>query len=1317
MIYAWLFILTAGNSAHQIVKDRVGKQTKVLRDLPTAEPNVKIRSLSDNPDSKDFLGFQIINTKTGKELFRFRAKDIVECRKFMASLGDTGDGLFTQKTETDGVPIEATQGLWDVIHLSEDELQMFECQQIYEKHEIKEKVKEETSLNSADVRVLPTYTEAVQQLPIGFYFPSDTGIILSSEVNSEVKFLGQTMSKYDPSSSLPKAYRRPQHDNFRPPNGPPIFSPVSIGYGPEVGLEPGLQVLWNPNLKTYFFIDHIRKITFYNDPRPPPDPKPVVKKQDIVYGDGKFQPVGSMPVRICRDIDVIEATTHRAHSKPHGCILYAGGNHGKHGSPGQTGRAGNPGAAGYPGAYGGGQGGQGGNGDPGGHGGDGERGGDATAASDVNICISGDSYNLCVDGTSTFTANLGGPRAEEVLFITCRGGDGGNGGRGGDGGKGGEGGRGGNGGKGTRGQDGGTGPGGDGGPGGNGGNGGNGGQGGNGGKGGDGGHAGNGGRCVIQTTFPELFMLVEADCYTGTKGKAGNGGSAGKGGAPGDGGDGGKGGRGGAGGGYRDENGTHHFSDGNRGRRGFGGGLGSRGSNGTPGKHGADGNAANHGGILWILSSSNGDILYESSTRYDAQISGFDVASAVDDGIFEPNERILVTGCRVLNIGGLPIPSGTTAFMPSTKTIKFEPTRYELPSDQMLPNQSFVIPITYYGRIFDQPPPNVPGPFVSSAEFHPRVELLGRPFEKSFHCKKLVVQYPVKLAYLKSSENLGRGEVSMLEIGVQNISTMPYGDSPGSGGRVFLQIHLDARLIPVGSANVNTSSVPYTITFDPNVRDSLYIQLHDIPAGQTVNVQVTIQMESRAELFDRCLWQADLHLRDKMIEYNFDKIRVTPFYIPQDPTADVLMITDNAITRKEFVFWQKVLQILDLSVDFWDVVRYNGISVDQATNARHKTSWEGRYSGKLIFYPHCRLEFLWGSDIVRHFHGPEYQDGPLKDFNSSMVLFLQDSQLKQRQSDEFHDKGDLFVLRHLAGASTAIDLPGRGYGGRHLFQPGTCSASSEPHRKWEKKQMKKMEKEAPQQSPIVYTRTVDIKRGNSFLTYNYGEIDIRRVPLLRSCKFVVYDGAGGNLASMISYDDLNVTPTSVEIPLASSYAQVFLMTMYGMSISKKINLLKPEQHQEKQQEDSSTLKLSFTLPNGYRMSLPELIMITFAWEVADEVYSNSGDESERMGEFAKGILESPALYAGNGRAIVRGLKLIQVEVRERKKKMKNAQVNRLVSSIDCQISQISCSLREQQVDTNNLKSLPSLKCLVDGSRVHYSHQHWVEDGRWNLPAQ
>ena len=76
-------------------------------------------------------------------------------------------------------------------------------------------------------------------------------------------------------------------------------------------------------------------------------------------------------------------------------------------------------------------------------------------------------------------------------------------------------------------------------------------------------------------------------------------------------------------------------------------------------------------------------------------------------------------------------------------------------------------------------------------------------------------------------------------------------------------------------------------------------------------------------------------------------------------------------------------------------------------------------------------------------------------------MILQDSQPKQHRSDQFHDREDLAVLHHLFGTGAAIDLPGNGYGGKHLFQPGTCSVSSQPHHRWEKKHLKRIEKEVP----------------------------------------------------------------------------------------------------------------------------------------------------------------------------------------------------------------------------------------------------------------
>lgn len=694
----------------------------------------------------------------------------------------------------------------------------------------------------------------------------------------------------------------------------------------------------------------------------------------------------------------------------------------------------------------------------------------------------------------------------------------------------------------------------------------------------------------------------------------------------------------------------------------------------------------------------------------------------------------MVSGVTVVNSGGLPLPTGPQAFIPTTPTIKFEPTRFDLP--EMQPNNTVEIPVTYCGRIFDQPPPNVPGPFVSTATFATRVELLRRPFEKSLFQQQLVVQYPVKLAYLKCSENLGRGEVSVIEIGVENISTMPYGGCPGSGGRVALQVHLDARLIPIGAGTADAGALPYTVTYDPNIRDSMFIELHAIPARETVNVQITLQMESRAELFDQCLWQADLYLRDKLIEYNFQTIRVSPYYLPKDPAADVLMVTDQSITRKQFVFWQRILTLANVTVDFWDTSRYNGFSVDITTNKRHPVTWEGRYSGKMIIYPYSNLDLLWGIDIVRHFHGENHRDGPLQEQNSSMVLLLPPSQPRVPQQDSYTDRGDKEVIRHLAAVDEAMPLPeNTTYSGFHLTQPGTglpatCSFipdiivdpifkrdwARRPYLGWEKKQLKKLEKETPSQSAAVLARTTNFTSTGLF-RYNYGQVDIRRIPLLRSSKLLVVDGAGGSALSLSS-DDFHLNPSSREIPLASNFGQIFLAVLFGLPMSCKLALLKKkvgggEGDGEEEEEGGEVM---FKTPNDLTYTRADLVVICAVSEIADDLLSCSG-KAQRMREFVGEIESSAADFAHNGVAILKGMALLVDEGKARKKRLKTDQVNQALQELMQLKSTVEGALQGAGVDGTDLQPpLVSLDHFVDSESFHKTAQHRVADGRWNIPG-
>ena len=1079
-----LFSFIVGSGSHDFVKH---KQYQRKESQHTVSNDTIIRPLSTDPRNRDFLTFQVVDAMQ-KEKGRYRAKDIVQMRLFMASLGGTGLGLFSQKATEDAAPIEAIQGLWDVAHPSEGRL----VQQ-------NDKQDPEIQVESQADSKFPTCIESVGNLP--FYSPNSLTI-----EKSHMTFPGTTLPKFSPQATYPRSFRRPQHDTFRPPYGPPVLTPYSIGYGAEVGLPPNVQMFWIPTEKTSIFIDHARHITSKKDPRPPKQEPPAPGKKEFKLGDKKVEP--DLP-SIIHASEVVRYAANRAHCKykPHGYVLKAqgvNGNPGAHGRAGYEGYHGNNGRSGHSYGQSGSDGGDGSDGGPGELGTDGNH---ATPGSDVTISLEGNAGELRVSSSHfTFIAKLGGPKRPEVLFVNCRGGDGGEGGCGGPGG---DGGRGGNGGDGHPGRDGhssNNGRGGDGGPGGNGGNGGCGGDGGPGGQGGNGGNAGKGGSCVIKAKDPRLLMLVEADCMNGC---VGHGGCGGEGGAGGIGGTGGVGGQGGVGG-----KGTWTETKGNKivrytaygalGRDGTDGNDGVDGGNGGEGARGRDGKLAKNGGILWVVETEDGRPFQQSGVRYEIEVTHFNVVSGIDDGIFEPNERIAVSGVTVINSGlkynqksqpqneetskvkpeymqSLPLPAGAEIFFPSTDTVLFEPTRYTLPA--LEPDQEFVIPITFYGRIFDAPSPNEPGPFIQQATFESRGELLGRCFLKSFRPQKLDVQYPVKIASLQCDENVGRGEVAILEIIVRNISQMPYGSCANSGGEVMLQLHLDARLTPLAFGNSN-HKVPYTVTYDQSTPDSLYIQMQEIPPDTTTVVEVAIQMDSHAELFQSCYWQADLYLRGKMIEYNSNKIRVSPFYIEKDPPADILLVTDANVTRKEFVFWQHILEALDVTVDFWDTGRYNGLSVDKQTNARHPVSWEGRYAGRLILYPHCDLQQLWGIDIARHFHGPNYRDGIPEDLQSSMILFMPPTAPRSVQDEQGKRKADIAVARHLAYVDESLpELPS--YSGIHFGLPAFNAAL-----KREKKILKQLEKMDMSRLVAVTSRELEIQSAGCF-KYTYGIVDIR----------------------------------------------------------------------------------------------------------------------------------------------------------------------------------------------------------------------------------
>ena len=1249
-------------------RTRTSDVQKRILTVPKSNPNIYLETATNDPSSQDFTAFNVFDTATGNLLGMFRAEDIVHQRNFMAALGGKGPGLFTQNSDD---TLEIT-----VLVDGPPNNELFKRQNSYDSRR---------SNRTRSRMRCPSYIATMAHLPREFYLPEG---VTSPTVKLE--FPGEPLTIYNSVDSLPPngmCSRRPENDTFLPPHGNPVNSPVSLGYGKEVGLEPLQQAIWVPENDFYYFLDHEKKTSFLEDPRPLNSPKTVVTKKQVIYSGSTESPEPNPDV--CRDIEVIKATASRAISKPHGFVFQACGTNGLAGVSGTDGVGGANGEHGQVGisfehAIGA-DGGSGTSGFPGTEGQTGSGGTTGVNGSDLTLSLSGNSTKLEVsDCNMCITAKLGGDCCEDVLLVDCHGGDGGDGGVGGEGGCGGDGG-----------------DGGDGGRDGDGGHGGDGGMGGNGGNGGTGGDAGSGGTCVIQSVDPCLLMLIESNCEAG---KAGKGGTRGKGG------EGGRRGFGGEAGTSQDPTGSPQLPRsatvvGLRGKPGMPGFYGE------DGKPGDDGKEANHGGILWVIKSSNGDILHQAESRYTAEITTLTITPGVNDGIYEPNQRISIKDITVLNSGGLPLPAGSKLFFPSSETVRFEDTVYTLP--EISPKKSFVVPTTFNGRIFDLAPANEPGPFSTQAVFAPRIELLGRPFEKSSIEQTLPVMYPVKLPFALSRGNVSRAEVTTLDVGIENVSSVIYGSCPDSAGSLRVRVHMDARLIPVGivSGQQSNGTLPYIVTYDPTERDSLYIEVKKINPGEMLVVSVLVQMDPLAELCDTCVWQAVLYFKGKRIEYRSKEIRISPAYTPPSKPSqlgDILMITSDNISREQFQYWQKIFEILNVSVDFWDS-NYRkestgeqspqiGTAATSAIAESPKPKLYQMYSGKVILYPHCDLDSFPAKEITRHFHGtPQNGTDILEDKNSSMLLFLKSTFPENLEDYTNQHSCNTRLLKHLCSSQEKIKLPVDAYSGHHLLAPGTLISPEWSMKRSRQSTMKKVEGETPSQS-VALVKCTNRIRQTSRIRYSYGSMDVRRVPLLRSCNFQCIDCTGTNFMAMGSDDPL-LTPSSREFPLGSNFGQVLLSVLNSLPLRCKLTILK------KPVDKSSPHYVKFHLPNGLKLKKRDLAAICIASDVTNELL-NCSKRPTRMTAVCEDIETNKAVFVSNGpQIVVQMMELIKQEVKERSRVTNVISVSKEILGLcDSMIS-----LMSNRVANTSFQGLPPLRTLQDRNSVLRSHQYNVDD--------
>jgi hypothetical protein len=56
---------------------------------------------------------------------------------------------------------------------------------------------------------------------------------------------------------------------------------------------------------------------------------------------------------------------------------------------------------------------------------------------------------------------------------------------------------------------------------------------------------------------------------------------------------------------------------------------------------------------LWQVINLNGELIEQSPYRYNIGMLSYDIVDQLDDGIYEPNEKIFIKNVNFVNNGGL----------------------------------------------------------------------------------------------------------------------------------------------------------------------------------------------------------------------------------------------------------------------------------------------------------------------------------------------------------------------------------------------------------------------------------------------------------------------------------------------------------------------------------------------------------------------------------------------------------------------------------------------------------------------------------------
>ena len=279
------------------------------------------------------------------------------------------------------------------------------------------------------------------------------------------------------------------------------------------------------------------------------------------------------------------------------------------------------------------------------------------------------------------------------------------------------------------------------------------------------------------------------------------------------------------------------------------------------------------------------------------------------------------------------------------------------------------------------------------------------------------------------------------------------------------------------------------------------------------------------------------------------------------------------------MLWQKLFQLLAARVDFWDKDRYEGFSYRGDTSIRHEVSWIDKHSGALILFPNAPFHNFDPFDLVAHLKdNSRVGNNPNAVPNDAGVVFI-DFMGNNKQTVSAIKE----YIRRLCLQGNLVSLDGKDYGGTHMSTPGKSEIKEK-----QTELINAYESEQPCNRYYITNAQNDPQR-LKLLSFTYGQLDIHRIPVEQSKKFVIVTRSVNNFG----LDDEHLSVGQFEIPLASNWGQTLLYTLYGLPFHTKLSILHGQGDEK--------VRTIFVTPSEARLELIDLAEMCLTKEIIAEL--------------------------------------------------------------------------------------------------------------------